>query len=90
MPRIEDEKAFAALVMWLMGMPERRIASKLMMRRGAIVAIVRKRYSGNLDIVTRQGALDELRRVRVGEDGSLRDGGRLPNGEWLVKLKTRS
>lgn len=90
MPKIEDEKAFAALVMWLMGMPERRIASKLMMRRGTIMKIVQQGYPDGADIVTRQRALDELRRVRVGDDGSLRDGGRLPNGEWLVRLRTKS
>lgn len=86
MPKHEEEKEFAAVVLWLMGQSERRIASRLMMRRGAVMAIVREKLDERMDIVTRQRALDQLRAARVAADGSLRDGGRLPDREWTVSL----
>ncbi len=88
MARLDEEKEFVALVLWLMGTCERRIANRLRMRRGEIMRIVRARYGERIDIVTRQGALDQLRAARVAADGSLRDGGRLPDREWTVSPRT--
>lgn len=83
-----DDVKYTVYVLWLKGYTEREIGLGMMLRRKQVAGIVsRSEYANRSDMSTaeRQHKLNELRDIRIGEDGRSIDRGRLDKFEWVVK-----